>query len=245
LIFQIFLGTNPRDAHLASYTGRTTFGQACHGAKIISQPADERLVGDPQAPPGSEGPETPFRNVLREATHDVHQRLHLHDGFAAIQNGAIDMALYRLLLIRLYGFYIPFEAATDVGDERSRWLADDLRALGVDPDRPGAVALCPDIPCPRTPEARLGALYVVEGSALGGRGLARELAALLGPDAVGGRRFFIGRGGGTGEAWRGYLSQLEVHAADLAARPLIIDAALGTFAVFERWMAGWSHATHD
>jgi heme oxygenase len=175
----------------------------------------------------------------------VHQRLHLHDGFAAIQNGAIEMASYRLLLIRLYGFYVPFEAATNLGDERSRWLADDLRALSVDLDRPGAAPQCPDIPCPRTPEGRIGAFYVVEGSALGGRGLARDLTALLGPDAVNGRRFFIGRGAGTGEAWRAYLSQLEAHAADPAARPGIIDAALETFAVFERWMAGWSHATHD
>jgi heme oxygenase len=202
------------------------------------------LVGDLQAPLGSETAGTPFRNVLRGVTLDVHQRLHLHDGFAAIQSGSIDLASYRHLLLRLQGFYIPFEAAADVGRERSGWLADDLRALGVDPEAPGAVAMCPDMPCPRTPGARLGALYVVEGSALGGRDLARHLSGLLGPDAVNGRRFFIGRGAGTGEAWRRYLSRLEAHAADLAARPGILDAALETFAVFERWMAGWRRATH-
>jgi heme oxygenase len=203
------------------------------------------LVGDLRAPPGSTTAETPFRNILRAATHDVHQRLHLHDGFAAIQNGSIDMASYRRLLIRLHGFYIPFEVASDIGGERSGWLFDDLRSLGVDLETAGAAGMCPDMPFPRTAEARLGALYVVEGSALGGRDLARHLSGLLGPDAVQGRRFFTGRGAGTGEAWRGYLSQLEAHAADPAARPEITKAALETFAVFEHWMAGWRRVTHD
>ncbi len=203
------------------------------------------LVGDLQAPPGSETAVTPFRNVLRAATRDVHQRLHLHDGFAAVQNGAIDMASYRRLLIRLHGFYIPFETAADIGSERSGWLADDLRALGVDIVTGRTGAMCPDMPVPRTAAARLGALYVVEGSALGGRDLARHLSGLLGPDAVAGRRFFIGRGAGMGEAWRGYLSQLEAHAADPAARPGITQAALETFALFERWMADWRRAIHD
>jgi heme oxygenase len=175
----------------------------------------------------------------------VHQRLHLHEGFAAIQNGSIEMASYRRLLLRLYGFYIPFETAADISRERSGWLADDLRALGSHPDGFDAAALCSEIPIPRTPEARLGALYVVEGAALGGRDLARHLTGLLGPDGVAGRRFFLGRGAGTGEAWRGYLSRLEAHAADPTARPDIIKAMLETFAVFERWMAGWSRATHD
>jgi len=203
------------------------------------------LVGDLKAPPGSETAVTPFRNVLRAATRDVHQRLHLHDGFAAIQNSSIDMASYRRLMIRLHGFYIPFEAASDFGSERSGWLAEDLGALGVDLIAGRAGAMCPDMPIPRTEAARLGALYVVEGSALGGRDLARHLSGLLGPDAVAGRRFFIGRGAGTGEAWRGYLSELEAHATDPTAKTGIIKAALDTFALFERWMADWRRATHD
>jgi hypothetical protein len=38
---------------------------------------------------------------------------------------------------------------------------------------------------------------------------------------------------------------LSANSSDSASRVTIIDAALETFAVFERWMAGWSHATHD
>ena len=217
----------------------------CLGAKIIKEPADDTLVSDVTASHPSQGPDVNFRAVLRNTTLDVHQRLHRHDGFAAVQNGTITIAAYRHLLVRLHGFYVPFEMAADVAGERSIWLKDDLRALGVDPNGPRSPDLCPDIPVSRTPEARLGALYVVEGSALGGRELARNLNGLLGADAISGRRFFIGRGAGTGVAWRSYLAQLEAYAADQAARPRITHAALETFAVFERWMSGWSRAQHD
>lgn len=186
-----------------------------------------------------------LHGVLRGATLDVHQRLHRHQGFAAIQDATIDLASYRRLLIRLYGFYIPFETAAGIGCERSEWLKDDLGALGVDAASLATTALCREIPRLATHEARLGALYVIEGSALGGRQLGRNLAHLFGSDAVAGRRFFLGRGAGTGEAWRTYLAQLSAGAGHPAARPKIIDAAQETFAVFERWLAGWSGAAHD
>ena len=196
------------------------------------------------APIAGTGP-SPFHTVLREATLDVHQRLHLHDGFAAIQNATIDLASYRSLLLRLYGFYIPFEATAGIGAERSGWLADDLKMLGVDSRALGAAPLCQDIPGLDTAEARLGALYVVEGSALGGRELGRNIARVLGRETIAGRRFFLGRGAGTGAAWRAYLAKLSDHSSDPASRVTIIDAALETFAVFERWMSGWRGATRD
>jgi heme oxygenase len=227
-IFKLFLGTIPWLAHCGCDTNRTAFDEPCLGATIIKEPAD-----------------VSFRNVLRDVTLDVHQRLHRHDGFAAIQNGLIDRAAYRRLLIRLYGFYVPFEAAAAVADDRSAWLADDLETLGVDSAALSRVALCPDIPPLMSAEARLGALYVVEGSALGGRDLGRNLARLFEAEGVAGRRFFLGRGAGTGEAWREYLTRLSQGASDPAARPKITHAALETFAVFEGWMAGWSRARHD
>ena len=193
--------------------------------------------------PAAAGGDTAFRWVIREATHEVHQRLHLHDRFAAIQNATIDIASYRRLIIRLYGFYLPFETAAEIGHDRSAWLEDDLRSLGVDFKAPAAPALCNGIPCLKTAETRLGALYVVEGSALGGRELGRSLDRLLGPDAINGRRFFLGRGSGTGEAWRRYLSQLSAGSGDPVVRTKIIGAALETFAVFESWLSGWSSAT--
>ena len=182
-----------------------------------------------------------LRWVLRAATQGVHDRLHRHAGFAAIQDATIGLAKYQDLIVRLYGFYLPFEAAAGIGPDRSRWLAGDLQALDL--ERPlHDLAKCPHVPHLDSAHSRLGALYVVEGSALGGRDLARSLDRLFGEDVAEGRRFFIGHGPKTGEAWRGYLAQLS--AAPSGARAEIIRGAVETFAAFEHWLDGWSTLSH-
>ena len=187
----------------------------------------------------------PLRLLLRAATHDVHQRLHRHDGFAAIQNATIGLTAYRLLLIRLHGFYIPLEAAAAIGGHRSGWLRDDLRALDVDQETLDSTPICPFLPRLGSESRRLGALYVVEGSALGGQELGRGLDHLLGAGAPDGRRFFAGRGSATGEGWKRFLAVLSAASADPTATAEIVGAAVDTFAVFEKWLTGWSAVKHD
>ena len=186
----------------------------------------------------------PLRLLLREATREVHQRLHRHDGFAAIQNSTINIAEYRFLLLRLYGFYVPLEPAAAIGRDRSVWLEDDLSALNVDRRTIAAAPLCSNIPCLNSAQGQLGVRYVIEGSALGGRELGRGLDGLLGHGVARGRRFFLGRGSGTGEAWRGYLAHLSAASDEPEVRAAIIKAAIETFKVFEQWLSGWSSVTH-
>lgn len=181
-----------------------------------------------------------LRLALREATRQIHERLHRHDGFAAIQEATIGLVAYRSLLARLHGFHVPFEIASATGRERSQWLETDLRALGGGRLSLDASRMCLDVPRLQTAERRLGALYVVEGAALGGRELGRSLDGLLGVGVAAGRRFFIGRGAGTGQAWKAYLSQLSAVPDEPGARAEIIGAAVETFAAFENWLNGWS-----
>ena len=102
--------------------------------------------------------------------------------------------------------------------------------------------MCADLPILDNELLRMGALYVAEGSALGGRELARGLDQLLGKEATAGREFFIGRAAGTGEAWRNYLAQLSIASSEPAAQALIIAGAIATFAAFEHWMDGWEYS---
>ncbi len=184
-----------------------------------------------------------LRLELRAATQDVHDRLHHHAGFAAVQDATIGLADYRDLIARLYGFYVPFEAAMAIEPERSTWLACDLAALGH--KRPlHAVPICRHVPCLDSTYLRLGALYVAEGSALGGRELARGLDPLLGKDVTQGRQFFIGRGAITGESWRSYLAQVSAASPEPSAHAEIVRGATGTFAAFENWLNGWSTSPH-
>ena len=177
---------------------------------------------------------------LRGATDAVHQRLHRHPGFAAVQDETIDRAQYTALLKRLLGFHRPFEIAAGLAPLRSHRLADDLAVLQGAGATLENLPLCRDIPPLHGPEDKLGALYVVEGSALGGRGLARHLDALLGVGAPDGRRFFSGEGTGTGVAWRAYLARLAGVSPDPAVRRRVIGAATATFAAFENWLRDWN-----
>ena len=186
----------------------------------------------------------PLHCRLREATAAVHERMHRHDGFLAIKEGAIDKNSYTQLMCRLYAFYRPFERETGFGDTRSQWLGQDLDALGLDPTLREKIRDCTNIPRLQTEHRRLGALYVVAGSALGGRQLARGLDHLFPPGETAGRQFFLGHGAQTGRVWRDYLAQLAAVPSDPHSQTEIVEAAIDTFAVFERWTSGWKDAAH-
>ncbi|WP_310498451.1 biliverdin-producing heme oxygenase [Sandarakinorhabdus sp.] len=182
----------------------------------------------------------PLRDALRSATADVHARMHLHAGMAAIANGRIGREGYRRLLVRLYGFYLPFEAAAGLAPLRSGWLASDLVALGTPESQLSSIGCCPDLPQLDSDAALIGAMYVVEGSALGGRQLARNLGGQAGGNTQAGKRFLASDGADTGRAWRAFCERLNAVPDD--ARRTVIDAAVTTFCCFESWLDGWEAA---
>jgi heme oxygenase len=184
---------------------------------------------------------TGLRDALRAATAAVHERLHCHDGLAAVQAGTIDRASYRRLLSRLYGFHRPFEAAARLAPDRTRWLESDLGALGLAASARDTLPRCAAFPPRFSPDYVLGARYVVEGSALGGRGMARQLDPLLGPGATAGRQFFSGHGAATGSVWRDYLALLSGEPRSTQECGAIVTGANVTFAIFEQWLAGWDN----
>lgn len=179
------------------------------------------------------------RGALRAATAAVHQRLHSHDGFLAILAGTITLAEYRALLMRLLGFYDPFERAARLPGERQLWLAADLAALGIDPPSQAGLPRCSSLPRLINATRCLGAQYVAEGALFGGRELARGLDGLLGVGEQAGRRFLLGRGSATVSAWQLFLMRLEAAGSEATAREEMTTAAAETFRSFERWMTGW------
>jgi hypothetical protein len=120
-----------------------------------------------------------LRTALRLATLPAHTRLHGHPGLGAVQAGTIDRRAYRALLSRLYGFHVPFEAAAGIEPERSRWLAADLQALGLDEPAIAGLPRCGYVPRLETEARRLGAAYVVEGSTLGRAGAIEAARSLV------------------------------------------------------------------
>lgn len=179
---------------------------------------------------------------LRAATSEQHARLHRHTGFAAVQSGTIILGDYRALLMRLYGFHVSFEAALGTDADRSDWLQEDLASGMMGAHALSTIPRC-TMPAFDTPASRLGALYVVEGSTLGGRQLARGLERLFGADGSSGRRFFLGRGAKTGAAWHAFLARLTLGAGTPHEHREIVAAAVRTFSLFEEWLRGWRDFT--
>lgn len=191
------------------------------------------------------------RRRLRAATSAAHERMHAHAGFAAAAAGTINVPDYRRLLARLYGFHRPFEDAVravldtlridlDLSvHARSPLILMDLQAFGFDPE---AASTLPRWRASLRLVDRgslLGALYVLEGSSLGGMQIARALSGRLGDEMGRGLFFFLGRGEREGAMWRELLVELESLSEDAGAAAQAEDAAVATFLAFEDWMAGW------
>lgn len=195
---------------------------------------------------------TDIHLLLRQATDATHQRLHLHEGLGAVAAGTIERGDYAALLRRLLGFHRPFDAMIEVADakfdfridlvgrRRAEAIERDLITLGVDARTIRATPSCPDVSLPESKAAFMGALYVVEGSTLGGVQLARALDPVLGKDSRDGRAFFSGYGKRNGAMWKEFLAELDACATcDERRIPEIIEGATRTFATFEKWMQGW------
>jgi heme oxygenase (biliverdin-IX-beta and delta-forming) len=187
---------------------------------------------------------------LRAATAATHERMHAHPGFEAAAAGTIELSDYRRLLVRLYGFHRPFEdivrSAADVyridldmnARARSPMLLADLQTIGFDPSA-ATLPLWPPSLRLVSKGSLLGALYVLEGSALGGVQIARALKDRVGNGLGKALLFFVGRGDRQGAMWREFVEELESLRDDDEEAMRAEDAAIMTFKAFEDWMAGW------
>ena len=170
---------------------------------------------------------------LREASRGSHDRLERR---LALLDERLDLPRYRLILCRFHAAWQGLEPrlAALLDDpaffeprRRGALLAADLAALGVDP---AAIPAAPP-PALAGPASALGALYVLEGSTLGGRVILRHLDRLALPGTTNARAYFAGYGPHTGRMWAGFVARLEAAAsADL---PAIVAGAVLTFGHLE------------
>lgn len=115
----------------------------------------------------------------------------------------------------------PWFAAT----ARLHLVQRDLAAIGL-LRLPPATGL----PALDSPGAALGSLYVLEGSALGGRFIAAAAHRQLGHTPEHGAAYFHGCGSATAPRWREFLQRL---ATDLAAPHDRLHAVQGATATFD------------
>lgn len=181
---------------------------------------------------------SPVLDLIRAETAALHERL---EARLDILSRLADPTLRRRVMARFWGLYAGVEDAlahwlggVDGLDyearRKTRVLAGDLAALGVNPDDATRMAA----PALSSPAEALGFQYVLEGSTLGGKVIRRDAEAR--GLTLEGLSFFDVYGAQTGARWRDFRAVLErACAADPAA------AARGArrgFTLIEDWLCG-------
>lgn len=197
-----------------------------------------------------------LRALLRDATRAAHHRIDHHPMLAPLLRPGLSWSHYLLVVHVFLNFYhtlqprlttalahLPGAPGGYVLADRIAWLQQDLldladQATGVDHaarvDYAGLANVRWGLPTLTQAPALAGALYVVEGSALGGLMIAKQLHATLGVDANRGARFFNGWGDATPQKWHNYWQ----FAALICPVDAAAQAAAAAASVFEALAQG-------
>ncbi len=112
---------------------------------------------------------------------------------------------------------------------RVPYLLADLAALGFDAE--GLEVM--EVPKPASFAAALGALYVLERAALGGKVFLRQIEPRLGRDIAGAVAFFGGAGRGAQLSWPAFKARLDIFGTKRpGAQAQVIGGAVETFRHF-------------
>lgn len=173
--------------------------------------------------------------VLRDGTRERHETL---DQGLALADGGVSRAHYLAYLRALLGWLEPVERLWQLDwpaalrasarADKSALIRADLQAA----DDTAPVPQCPDAPAPKAADAyALGVAYVVEGSQLGGRFLAKRLADIVPPLPL---RYLQGYGEEIGALWKSFLLHLDSAAQGQEARAL--QGAQDAFDSLTAWL---------
>jgi heme oxygenase len=186
-----------------------------------------------------------LRSRLRTATAELHRALEAGIDLLSPQ---LSLDRYRLLLVAFHGYYVAIEPrlvglARETRSSlpivaRAGLLEQDLLSLGMRAEAIAAAPRCADLPALRDREHLAGCLYVLEGSRLGARMIARFVEEHLGLTRLHGCSFFAEEGQETSRRWTQVLCWLEGHADDAGVdQPQIVSSAAETFRSLHCWLS--------
>jgi heme oxygenase len=179
---------------------------------------------------------------LREATRALHGEMDAAVGLLA------DRERYVWFLAKMFGFHAPLEprlaeglsgAAAALGLDlearrKAHLFAMDLLHFDVHPSK---LARCAALPRLDAPARALGALYVIEGSTLGGAFLLAQAGRALGIAPGTGASGIAPYGTGLRAMWVGYANAVDAFVtAEPALEPEVIAGAVETFEKMVAWI---------
>jgi len=182
-----------------------------------------------------------FSDVLKEGTREVHTGLE-KKLVAQIRKVGTTKDYIQLLEL-MYGFYQPLQNQLEpfldtipqLGG-RGRQAANILQDIhDLDPHHIPQIQHCKILPDIHSAAAALGALYVTEGSTLGGRHITRMIARQLDIPATKGFSFFDAYGDSTAQMWENFRDILNQPRSQNEQQEMK-NAAMETFSTFNNWI---------
>lgn len=148
---------------------------------------------------------------------------------------------YLEILVYFYQFYAPLEKAifsqlgTNLPDaaqrRKSEWIVEDIYCLK--PSHP-PFPTYPDTPQIDSHAQAIGALYVIEGSTLGGQVICKMISQRLGISTKAGFRFFTGYGENTVTIWDNFKNYINGRKWSEEEEKELVGAANRTFGLFKQ-----------
>jgi len=183
---------------------------------------------------------------LKNDTAAAHKNLEKSACFKRLFADDYTLSEYAQLLGFFYGYFSAIEPVlfADLPQQyhsdlqyraKIQLLRQDLTFLDTNADE---LPLCETLPELTSSAQKMGALYVLEGSLLGGRVISRHLISHFGADIVSALNFYHCYGDNLDKQWRGF-SAFMMHCFDKQNDKVInevIDAANATFTTLQQWV---------
>lgn len=183
-----------------------------------------------------------FIQNLRASTNDCHKQLELNNLSLALLSDTVNENIYCTYLARLYRFVKGFEQYIypelsqhflNINDRKKAiFIEEDLKALGIAFEKHTLLEEAffrdtyPDV------YMAAGALYVLEGSTLGGQIIVKHLHKAMPSDFVN-VAYFSGYQQRTGSMWKEFLQQLTALPQSTVEEQQIITGAITSFKIID------------
>lgn len=185
---------------------------------------------------------------LKDETEPDHRRLEQE---LDLTRDGLTLDRYRERLQAFHGFVSVYEPALESGApaswiplmqarRRCHWLRQDLLTLGLGPGDIDDLPCIQRLPPMQSLAERLGCMYVMEGSTLGGLIIAKQLQRCLPGHAQSASRYFTSYGSDTARNWHEFRRHMD-DALLGAEHDEAIAAARGCFESLLAWFIATRH----
>lgn len=184
----------------------------------------------------------------RLKNHNTDAHLHL-EKVIDVMRPELNLAQYTELLVKFHGFVKPWEQSLrrEIAGSQSLqhlflhrykagWLEEDLQRLGVTAKAANVIGNTSAFPELSSVPRLLGSAYVMEGSSLGAKFIARHVRSCLGPEPFVPCRYFSGYRDNTGAMWREFLKAISAMIPEELQQEAL-DASAQTFSCLSQWFS--------